>query len=262
MKYATAGKWIGKLVWLGLCNGIFVGGAYALPEKDLVNTLHPFVTDGCTDSPNGLFGATWTQCCITHDLAYWEGGTSDDKHQADETLKACITGKSGSPLIGDTYFAAVDLFGAAFPRASWVWGYGWTYFRGFETLGPDELAQVNALKPQNLQNETIVSDPQSNERPYPSETKNYCLDEVIESVSQLVGTHTIQKIVYHPPGDLTPDEAFYARENGGMTVTVNGCEGKITYSLQPYDTDRCSVPIYADHRPQFISNVQNTLKCQ
>src|SRR5262245_15908951 len=35
---------------------------------------YPFTTDGCSTFPDGA----WKSCCVTHDYAYWCGGTAED----------------------------------------------------------------------------------------------------------------------------------------------------------------------------------------
>ncbi|MBC7712580.1 MAG: hypothetical protein H7177_04550, partial [Rhizobacter sp.] len=54
--------------------------------------LKPFTTDYCSDWPNGTSDAPykWGNCCFTHDLHYWIGGTESERKDADKELKACV----------------------------------------------------------------------------------------------------------------------------------------------------------------------------
>jgi len=51
--------------------------------------LAPFTTDGCSLFPDrSITGASdWCDCCLAHDLAYWRGGTEEDRLKADRGLK-------------------------------------------------------------------------------------------------------------------------------------------------------------------------------
>ena len=93
------------------------GSAYEPP--------HPFTTDGCSVSPDG----DWLDCCITHDLAYWCGGTSEERKLADEALKACVA--RVSPARAPFMWLGVRMGGAPWMPAPWRWGYGWDYPAGY-----------------------------------------------------------------------------------------------------------------------------------
>src|SRR5438105_15626174 len=61
----------------------------------------PFSTDGCSLFPDrSLIGnEDWRRCCVTHDLAYWRGGTSDARLNADLELKACVKQRAGKEAL-------------------------------------------------------------------------------------------------------------------------------------------------------------------
>ncbi|MGR9091395.1 MAG: hypothetical protein ACU85U_12520, partial [Gammaproteobacteria bacterium] len=54
--------------------------------------LNPFTTDGCSAFPNGTRAHQnlWLHCCTAHDIAYWQGGTRDERRAADFALRACV----------------------------------------------------------------------------------------------------------------------------------------------------------------------------
>lgn len=88
-----------------------------------------FTTDGCSRAPDDH----WVSCCITHDIAYWCGGSSEDREAADQFLQQCVN-KQNSP-VGSLYYAGVRLGGAPWLPTPWRWGYGWNDWpRDYETL--------------------------------------------------------------------------------------------------------------------------------
>jgi hypothetical protein len=107
--------------------------------------LRPFVSDGCSASPDGIpltkENAAWRECCVAHDLEYWLGGTPAQKAAADKGLKACISEK-GYPTIGRIYKAFVKKFGTSRSAQGYRWGYGWNYRRNDTPLTPEEENQV------------------------------------------------------------------------------------------------------------------------
>lgn len=110
-----------------------------------LNSLKPFTTDGCSVVADGnLIDPTkWRKCCVIHDLAYWQGGTSLERARADLRLSQCI-GKSGEYLVALFYYVGVRLGGEPYSPASWNWGYGWSINRGYAPLSLEEKKQVEA----------------------------------------------------------------------------------------------------------------------
>jgi len=106
--------------------------------------LKPFVSDGCSLFPDGTIKdkEKWKQCCIEHDIAYWQGGTKQDRINADIKLRDDILKKTGNKELAELVYQAVRTWGGpAFP--SWYrWGYGWPYGRGYKPLSLEERLQV------------------------------------------------------------------------------------------------------------------------
>ena len=106
--------------------------------------LKPFVSDGCSLFPDGTIKdkEKWKQCCIEHDMAYWQGGTKQDRINADIKLRDDILRKTGNADLAKLVYNAVRTWGGpAFP--SWYrWGYGWPYGRGYKVLTLEERLQV------------------------------------------------------------------------------------------------------------------------
>ncbi len=105
--------------------------------------LKPFTSDGCSAFPDGTFkqNKLWLDCCIQHDVAYWKGGSRDERKQADLKLKQCVA-KVGQPEIAKLMLAGVRVGGTPYLPTSFRWGYGWPYFRGYKKLTAAEIEEV------------------------------------------------------------------------------------------------------------------------
>ena len=101
------------------------GPGAALPE-------YLFTTDGCTRSPDDGYAA----CCIVHDIAYWCGGSAEDRKEADGSLERCLDEK-GSGL-GGVYYFGTRVGGMPWLPTPWRWGYGWEWPKGYESLVPHQ----------------------------------------------------------------------------------------------------------------------------
>ena len=99
-------------------------------------TLRPFRSNGCTMSPDFNFRA----CCVTHDYAYWKGGTKEERYKADDNLRSCINDKRKN--LGTIYFAMTRLVGSSHLPTSFLWGFGWHQNRPLNPLTADELNYV------------------------------------------------------------------------------------------------------------------------
>lgn len=116
------------------------------------NSLHDFTSDGCSMSPDGvvvLVNTDFVPCCVQHDIAYWQGGTRDQKQEADNNLKTCIAEKSNN-FIASIYYRGVRMGGGASLPTAFHWGYGWENRRKYAPLSQDQkqmalekLARVN-----------------------------------------------------------------------------------------------------------------------
>lgn len=123
----------------------------------VADTLKPFATDGCSmwiDGPPGSPNL-WRHCCVAHDLAYWAGGTEEQRKHADEAMKLCIQ-NAQQPMIASHTYNSVRMGGGPYWPSTYRWGYGWHYLngiwpRGYKTPSPDEQAQINRLMPAALQ---------------------------------------------------------------------------------------------------------------
>jgi hypothetical protein len=107
--------------------------------------LKPFTTDGCSRFPDGTSTRPelWLNCCTVHDIAYWQGGTSAERLQADRALQHCVAAV-GKPTIAWFMFVGVRVGGTPYLPISFRWGYGWPYLRPYGVLTKSEMKAVQA----------------------------------------------------------------------------------------------------------------------
>ena len=119
----------------------------AEPPKQAA-VLAPFTSDGCSLFPDRapIGNADWCTCCVEHDLAYWRGGTAEEREQADQRLRACVTDKTGDQTLGETMYLGVRAGGGPYFLTWYRWGYGWPYGRGYQALSAEERAQADRLE--------------------------------------------------------------------------------------------------------------------
>lgn len=105
--------------------------------------LRDFTSDGCSAFPDGTYEEKelWHSCCVVHDLAYWVGGSADDREVADQALKTCVEAV-GKPAIAALMLAGVRVGGTPWLPTQFRWAYGWPYLRGHEEVSEEEAEQV------------------------------------------------------------------------------------------------------------------------
>jgi hypothetical protein len=105
--------------------------------------LKPFTSDGCSLFPDGTYEqqSLWMECCIRHDIAYWQGGTRAQRLAADEALEACVS-RVGEPEVAKLMLAGVRFGGSPYFPTWYRWGYGWPYKRGYTELSGEEKQQI------------------------------------------------------------------------------------------------------------------------
>jgi protein tyrosine phosphatase (PTP) superfamily phosphohydrolase (DUF442 family) len=106
--------------------------------------LSPFTSDGCSLFPDGTIKdrAKWCDCCFAHDIAYWQGGTEDDRKKTDETLRDCVLNRTKDKNLAETMYIGVRAGGHPAFLTWYRWGYGWSYGRGYKPLSDVEKQQV------------------------------------------------------------------------------------------------------------------------
>ena len=126
---------------------ILLFSLFAAPLFASAETLQPFTSDGCSRFPNGTpwQNELWLDCCTAHDLAYWKGGTYQERLDADRELEACVA-RVGEPEVALLMLAGVRVGGSPFFPTPFRWGYGWPYPRYYVPLTEDERKQIEALE--------------------------------------------------------------------------------------------------------------------
>jgi hypothetical protein len=124
-------------------NNTLIISTLLLSASAYADTLSPFISDGCSAFPDGTFqqNELWLSCCHQHDLAYWKGGSYQDRIDADFELKSCVS-KIGEPEIALLMLAGVRVGGTPFLYTKFRWGYGWPYPKFYGELTPEEKQQV------------------------------------------------------------------------------------------------------------------------
>jgi hypothetical protein len=112
-------------------------------QADAADLAH-FTSDGCSLFPDGTIAdrAKWCDCCLLHDIAYWRGGTEEERKRADEALRDCVLGHTGDKALSETMYLGVRAGGNPVFPAWYRWGYGWPYGRGYKPLNDEEREQV------------------------------------------------------------------------------------------------------------------------
>lgn len=107
------------------------------------DNIKPFTTDGCSAFPNGTFEQQelWLSCCTAHDLAYWQGGTYEQRMAADQALHSCVE-KLGEPAVAALMLTGVRVGGTPYLPTEFRWGYGWPYLRGYKAVTAEEEQKI------------------------------------------------------------------------------------------------------------------------
>ena len=105
--------------------------------------LKPFTSDGCSSFPDGTLSKKelWLACCTEHDRAYWQGGTYQQRLDADKQLRECVT-HIGEPAIANLMLGGVRVGGTPVLPTPFRWGYGWDFPRGYGSLSAEEKKMV------------------------------------------------------------------------------------------------------------------------
>jgi len=112
------------------------------------STLQPFTSDGCSMFPDRALSQAidWCSCCLAHDLAYWQGGSAQERMKADRELAECVTAAAHGSALAGIMLAGVRVGGHASLPTSYRWGYGWPYGRLYRPLSTHEQSQANSLR--------------------------------------------------------------------------------------------------------------------
>jgi hypothetical protein len=106
--------------------------------------ISDFTSDGCTLFPDSslILKKDWCDCCFEHDIAYWQGGTKEERLKADEALRDCVLEKTGNEKLANVIYSGVRFGGSPYFYNWYRWGYGWHYDRKYKELNEEEKKQV------------------------------------------------------------------------------------------------------------------------
>lgn len=106
--------------------------------------LADFKSDGCSLFVDGTFEdpELWKECCLKHDIAYWQGGTEEQREAADIAFRECVQKKTGNAELAELMYQAVRTGGEPYYPTWYRWGYGWPIGRGYKSLSKSEMLQV------------------------------------------------------------------------------------------------------------------------
>lgn len=108
------------------------------------DTLSDFKSDGCTLFPDQslIENIDWCECCLEHDIAYWQGGSKAQRLEADKNLRDCVLEKTGNQTLAETMYQGVRFGGSPYFYNWYRWGYGWNYSRKYQKLTSAEQRMV------------------------------------------------------------------------------------------------------------------------
>ena len=98
----------------------------AFAQTDLKSTTETlpadFKSDGCSLFPDG----DYVDCCVEHDKAYYFGGSSKLRREADKKLYKCVAAKKGfhHKIIAPIMWLGVRTLGVSWLPTSFRWGFG------------------------------------------------------------------------------------------------------------------------------------------
>lgn len=115
--------------------------------------LKPFASDYCSKWPDGKDEdpKQWGDCCFTHDMHYWIGGTEEEKIASDKGLKECVK-LSGAPLNSFVMYIGVRIGGKP-GDADYAWGFGYNSVHGYKKVPLEELEKAKILLEQSEYNQ-------------------------------------------------------------------------------------------------------------
>lgn len=113
-------------------------------DRRSAGSLADFSSDGCSLFPDRslINEDDWCDCCFEHDIAYWKGGTEEERLAADIALRECILEKTGNRELAELMYEGVRFGGSPYFYNWYRWGYGWSYDRKYQALTPEEEAMA------------------------------------------------------------------------------------------------------------------------
>ena len=107
--------------------------------------LRSFSSDGCSLFPDSsvFSDKDWCSCCFERDIAYWRGGTSDERLVADQQLKACILQETQNFWLAALMYRGGRAGGSPYVYSWFRRGYG-CFGRNYQSLTDKEHALADS----------------------------------------------------------------------------------------------------------------------
>jgi len=113
-----------KIIFIFFVSCLFSSGTFAQTNSGSAIKTVPatFKSDGCSLFLDGGY----RDCCVTHDNAYYVGGSWTKRWQADKKLFKCVAGKKGfqHKIIAPLMWLGVRAGGVSWLPTSFRWGFG------------------------------------------------------------------------------------------------------------------------------------------
>lgn len=123
------------------------------------STLKPFTSDGCSLFPDSsvITSHDWCACCLEHDMAYWRGGSAEQREESDQRLRECVIDKTGNEALATVMYEGVRIGGSPYFYTWYRWGYGWSVDRKYQplTTAENELADRLLAEYQNSDSPSV-----------------------------------------------------------------------------------------------------------
>jgi hypothetical protein len=223
--------------------------------------LEPFTTDGCTKYHDGTKEnpTLWLHCCIAHDIAYWLGGTSDERKAADDNLFQCVSA-TGQPKTARIMYIGTRAGGGPLGQNSYRWGFGWNRVRDYKLLSDREKQMAYDMYGENLEglksdigeNKFTVKVPKNydivSKFPY-----SFCDEEIINYLSPMLKTAKVTKY-----------REFQLGSTYSITLGLDICEGagNIEFHFSAPTTQRtCKQDLAYQDTINKFSDVAIPTKC-
>lgn len=110
------------LIFFALCLFSFEVSAQTNADSIIARIPADFKSDGCSLFPDGKY----RDCCVAHDLAYFNGGSWTMRWRADKKLFKCVAAKKGfgHKILAPVIWLGVRLGGVHFLPTPFRWGFG------------------------------------------------------------------------------------------------------------------------------------------
>lgn len=133
---------------------VYLAALAGLAHAQANISLEPFSSDGCSLFPDAslIDEKDWCMCCFEHDVAYWQGGSESQRHDADSALQACVLEKTDDQVLARVMYEGVRLGGSPYFYNWYRWGYGWPYGRFYQKLNAAEQRRAKQLVDEYLSN--------------------------------------------------------------------------------------------------------------